>query len=64
MTHRRSGIIDKITNINPFENKNKSFKYVLKRIGPNIDPGATPHNNSLNKLNILLILTLCVLLFN
>ena len=44
--------------------KDKSFKYILKRIGPNTDTCATAHNNSLHELNILLTLTLPVLFFN
>ena len=47
-----------------FKNKNKSFKYKLKRIGHNTEPCGTPHNNSVHELNVLLILILCVLFFN
>ena len=47
-----------------FKNKNKSFKYILKRIGPNTELCATPHNNSVHELNVLLVLILCVLFFN
>ena len=46
-----------------FKNKNKSFKYILKRIDPNTDPCGTPNNNSLHELKVLLMLTLRVLLF-
>ena len=47
-----------------FKNENKPSKYILKRISPYTDPCATTHNNSLRELNVLLILTLCVLFFN
>ena len=47
-----------------FKNKNKSFKYILKIIGPSIDPCATPHNKSLHELKVLLILSLCLIFFN
>ena len=39
-----------------FKNKNKSFKYLLKGIDHITDPCPTPHNNSLHKLNVSLIL--------
>ena len=46
-----------------FKNKNKSFKYIFKKISSNRDPYGTPYNNSLHELKVLLILTLCFLLF-
>ena len=46
-----------------FKNKNKSFKYILKKIGSNTDSYGTPYNYSLHELKVLLILTLCFLLF-
>ena len=46
-----------------FKNRNKKFKYISKRFGPNTNPCSTPYNNYLNELKVKLILTLCVLLF-
>ena len=47
-------LFSKLQTSNSFKNKNKSFKYILKKIGPNTDPCATPDNNSLYGLNVLL----------
>ena len=57
-------LLSKLQTSISFKNKNKSFKYILRRIDHNTDPCATPHNNSLLELNVILFLTLCVLLFN
>lgn len=46
-----------------FKNEYKSFKFILKRNVPNIDPCGTPHDNSFHQSKVLLILTLCHLLF-
>ena len=55
--------LSKLQTFISFKNRNKSFKYILKKIGLNADPCGIPQNTSLHKLNVLLILILCVLLF-
>ena len=57
-------LLSKLQTCISFKNENKPFKYIFKRISPYTDPCATTHNNSLRELNVLLILTLCVLFLN
>ena len=46
-----------------FKNKNKLFKHIFKIIDPKTDLCGTLRNNSFHELKVLLIVTLCFLLF-
>ena len=55
--------LEKLSKFDFLMHKNKSFKNMLKRIGPNIEPCGTADKMYCNALKMLFILTFCFRLF-